>query len=79
MRSRSCVSRRAPFDLVFLDPPYAQPLDPLLELLPRWLSAPSVGVRRAAAKRRLPAVPGAEWSKQSHAGAVEYGFSCAFE
>ena len=74
MRSRSCVSRRlAPFDVVFLDPPYAQPLDPLLELLPRWLRPQALVYVERPRSAGLPAVPAAEWSKKSYAGAVEYG------
>jgi 16S rRNA (guanine966-N2)-methyltransferase len=63
----------ARFDVVFLDPPYAQPLEPLLELLPRWLAPQaSVYVERPRAAG-LPGVPEAEWLKKSYAGAVEYG------
>ncbi|HUQ50596.1 MAG TPA: 16S rRNA (guanine(966)-N(2))-methyltransferase RsmD [Gammaproteobacteria bacterium] len=63
----------ARFDVVFLDPPYAQPLDALLELLPRWLTPQaSVYVERPRSEG-LPAVAGAQWLKQSHAAAVEYG------
>jgi 16S rRNA (guanine966-N2)-methyltransferase len=63
----------APFDVVFLDPPYAQPLDPLLELLPRWLRPQALVYVERPRSAGLPAVPAAEWSKKSYAGAVEYG------
>ena len=63
----------ARFDVVFLDPPYAQPLEPLLELLPRWLAPQALVYVERPRSGRLPAVPRAEWLKKSHAGAVEYG------
>jgi 16S rRNA (guanine966-N2)-methyltransferase len=63
----------AGFDVVFLDPPYAQPLDPLLELLPRWLTPQGLVYIERPRSAGLPPVAGAEWLKQSYAGAVEYG------
>jgi 16S rRNA (guanine966-N2)-methyltransferase len=63
----------ARFDVAFLDPPYASPLEPLLALLPPWLSPGAfVYVERPRAAG-LPVVAGGEWVKRSHAGAVEYG------
>ena len=62
-----------PFDIVFLDPPYAQPLDPLLELLPRWVAPHALVYVERPRAAGLPGVPGGEWLKKSHAGAVEYG------
>jgi 16S rRNA (guanine966-N2)-methyltransferase len=61
------------FDVVFLDPPYTEPLDPLLELLPRWLAPQAQIYIERPRSEGLPAVPGARWLKQSYAGAVEYG------
>jgi 16S rRNA (guanine966-N2)-methyltransferase len=61
------------FDVVFLDPPYAQPLEPLLELLPRWLNPQALAYVERPRSGGLPAVPGAQWLKQSRAGAVVYG------
>ena len=65
---------RRRFDLVFLDPPYALPVEPLLALLPPWLS------ERALVYVERPRSPGlagrcasGSWLKRSHAGAVEYG------
>lgn len=61
------------FDIAFLDPPYALPVEPFLELLRAWLApGADVYVERARADG-LPAVPGASWVKRSHAGGVEYG------
>jgi 16S rRNA (guanine966-N2)-methyltransferase len=61
------------FDIVFLDPPYAAPLEPLLAVLPAWLKPRALVYAERPRKEGLPAVPSAEWLKQSHAGAVEYG------
>jgi 16S rRNA (guanine966-N2)-methyltransferase len=63
----------ATFDVAFLDPPYAQPLDPLLALLPRWLVPQALVYVERPRSSGLPTVPGAEWLKQSYAGAVCYG------
>jgi 16S rRNA (guanine966-N2)-methyltransferase len=63
----------ARFDVVFLDPPYAQPLEPLLELVPPWLASQALVYVERPRSAGLPAVPGAAWLKQSYAGAVEYG------
>ncbi len=63
----------ARFDVVFLDPPYAQPLEPLLELLPSWLAPQAAVYIERPRSQGLRSVAGAEWLKQSRAGAVEYG------
>ena len=63
----------ARFDVVFLDPPYAQPLEPLLALLPPWLGLRALVYVERPRRAGLPAVPHAQWLKQSYAGAVEYG------
>ena len=63
----------ARFDVVFLDPPYAQPLEPLLALLPPWLSSRALVYIERPRSAGLPGVPHAQWLKQSYAGAVEYG------
>ncbi|RPI57965.1 MAG: 16S rRNA (guanine(966)-N(2))-methyltransferase RsmD [Lysobacterales bacterium] len=63
----------ARFDVVFLDPPYAVPLDPLLEVLPPWLLAHALVYVERPRSEGLPAVASAKWVKQSYAGAVEYG------
>jgi 16S rRNA (guanine966-N2)-methyltransferase len=63
----------ASFDVAFLDPPYAQPLEPLLALLPPWLASGALVYVERPRSAGLPAVPQAEWVKRSYAGAVEYG------
>jgi 16S rRNA (guanine966-N2)-methyltransferase len=63
----------ARFDVVFLDPPYAAPLDPLLAVLPGWLAPRALVYVERPRSAGLPTVPSAEWVKQSRAGAVEYG------
>jgi 16S rRNA (guanine966-N2)-methyltransferase len=63
----------ARFDVVFLDPPYAQPLDPMLALLPPWLAEDALVYVERPRSAGLPTVAAANWVKRSHAGAVEYG------
>src|SRR5690349_5543080 len=68
--------REAPaarFDIVFLDPPYAAPLDPLLAVLPAWLRSGALVYVERPRSTGLPSVTSAEWVRQSRAGAVEYG------
>jgi 16S rRNA (guanine966-N2)-methyltransferase len=61
------------FDVVFLDPPYSQPLDPFLALLPAWLAPRALVYVERPRSSGLPVVASGEWLKRSHAGAVEYG------
>ena len=61
------------FDVVFLDPPYAAPVEPLLALLPPWLGERGLVYVERPRSPGLPEPPGAEWHKRSHAGALEYG------
>jgi 16S rRNA (guanine966-N2)-methyltransferase len=61
------------FDLVFLDPPYAMPVEPLLDLLPAWLADEGLAYIERPLPAGLPALAAGEWRKRSHAGAVEYG------
>jgi 16S rRNA (guanine966-N2)-methyltransferase len=63
----------ARFDLVFLDPPYTAPIEPLLALLPPWLvPGAQVYVERPRTPG-LPQITAAGWWRRGHAGAVEYG------
>jgi len=61
------------FDVVFLDPPYAASLEPLLAVLPAWLVPRAVVYVERPRSEGLPTVLSAEWAKRSYAGAVEYG------
>jgi len=61
------------FHIVFLDPPYAVPVEPLLALLPPWLAPRALVYVERPREHGLPAIVGAEWVKRSHAGAVDYG------
>jgi 16S rRNA (guanine966-N2)-methyltransferase len=63
----------ARFDVAFLDPPYASSLEPLLALLPPWLSPGALVYVERPRAAGLPVVAGGEWVKRSRAGAVEYG------
>ena len=63
----------ARFDVVFLDPPYSEPIAPLLELLPPWLAPGALVYVERGRGEGLPEVPAATWVKRSRAGAVDYG------
>ena len=67
------------FDVVFLDPPYEAPLEPILELLPGWLApGAQIYVERSdnganTLSNLADALPAAILSKESRAGRVRYG------
>jgi 16S rRNA (guanine966-N2)-methyltransferase len=61
------------FDVVFLDPPYALPVVPLLDMLPPWLASSALVYVERPHAEGLPDVAAAEWHRRSRAGAVEYG------
>ena len=63
----------ARFDVVFLDPPYALPVEPLLALLPSWLTPDALVYVERQRVPGLPEIASASWRRRSHAGAVEYG------
>jgi 16S rRNA (guanine966-N2)-methyltransferase len=63
----------ARFDVAFLDPPYSAPLEPILAVLPAWLSPRALVYVERPHSAGLPTVAAAEWVKRSRAGAVEYG------
>jgi 16S rRNA (guanine966-N2)-methyltransferase len=63
----------ARFDVVFLDPPFSEPIAPLLALLPPWLAPHAVVYVERGRGEGLPDAAGARWLKRSRAGAVEYG------
>lgn len=66
------------FDVVFLDPPYAIPVEPLLAQLGPWLSPAALIYVERPREAGLPEIAGAEWRKRAHAGAVEYGLLAYF-
>ena len=61
------------FDVVFVDPPYALPVEPLLELLPAWVAEEGVAYVERPLPAGLPQILAGEWLKRSRAGTVEYG------
>jgi 16S rRNA (guanine966-N2)-methyltransferase len=63
----------ARFDVAFLDPPYALPVEPVLALLPPWLHPEALVYVERPRLPGLPDVANASWWRRSHAGAVEYG------
>jgi 16S rRNA (guanine966-N2)-methyltransferase len=73
----SFLRGRAPqrFDVVFLDPPYSMPVEPLLELLPAWLADEAVAYVERPLPVGLPELIAGEWRKRSQAGTVEYGLA----
>jgi 16S rRNA (guanine966-N2)-methyltransferase len=77
LRQDAAAFLRAPapqrFDVVFLDPPYTVPVEPLLELLPACLATDGVAYVERPLPAGLPEVATGEWRKRSRAGAVEYG------
>lgn len=63
----------ARFHIAFLDPPYSEPIAPLLEVLRPWLAPRALVYVERSLSEGLPAVPSAAWAKQGRAGAVAYG------
>jgi 16S rRNA (guanine966-N2)-methyltransferase len=64
-----------PFDIVFLDPPYTLPLEPIIARLPAILRADGLFYIERAARDGLPESALLEWRKTGHAGAVRYGLA----
>ncbi len=65
--------QEAAFDVVFLDPPYAEPVEPLLASLRPWLADNAVVYVERPRTPGLPSLADTHWVKRAHAGAVEYG------
>jgi 16S rRNA (guanine966-N2)-methyltransferase len=63
----------ARFDVAFLDPPYAVPVEPVLELLAAWLAPHGLVYVERPRAAGLPTVAHADWIKRARAGGVEYG------
>jgi 16S rRNA (guanine966-N2)-methyltransferase len=63
----------ARFDIVFLDPPYRDAVEPLLDALGAALAPRALVYVERPLPSGLPRVAAAEWVKRSRAGGVEFG------
>ena len=63
----------ARFDVAFVDPPYVLPVEPVLALLPPWLTPDALVYVERPRFPGLPEIANASWWRRSHAGAIEYG------
>jgi len=61
------------FDIVFLDPPYAEPIEPLVARLRAWAAADALVYVERPRRPGLPPIAGTELRKKAHAAGVEYG------
>ena len=61
------------FDIVFLDPPYREPLEPWLASLGAVLAPGAHIYAERPMPGGLPSGPEGKWVKRSHAGGVEFG------
>ena len=61
------------FDIVFVDPPYETPVEPLIDALSKRLRSGSRVYLERDAKDSWPASPAFEWTRQAEAGAVAFG------
>lgn len=66
---------REAFDIVFLDPPYAEPVAALLGALRPWLASGALVYVERPRAEGLPALAGLEWHRQARAGSVCYGLA----
>jgi 16S rRNA (guanine966-N2)-methyltransferase len=64
-----------PFDIVFVDPPYSLPLQPILARLPPLLRDGSLVYVERSARDGLPVADSIVWRKMGRAGAVCYGLA----
>lgn len=68
-------AQAGPFDVAFVDPPYALAIEPLASaLVPRLAPHGLVYVERAATDP-WPELPGFEWRRRGRAGDVAYGLA----
>jgi 16S rRNA (guanine966-N2)-methyltransferase len=65
-----------PFDLAFVDPPYALGVDAVLAALPAVLKPGAFVYLERARSAAWPALPGYLWTRRSEAGAVAFGLAC---
>ncbi|HEX7079823.1 MAG TPA: 16S rRNA (guanine(966)-N(2))-methyltransferase RsmD [Gammaproteobacteria bacterium] len=63
----------AAFDLVFVDPPYREPVEPLLDALGPALRPGALVYVERPLEPGLPVPPGGGWLKRGRAGHVEFG------
>lgn len=63
------------FDIVFVDPPYAQPVADLLAALPAVLAPDARIYLERSRDDAWPEWPGYIWSRRATAGAVAYGLA----
>lgn len=63
----------APFDIVFVDPPFEQPVEPILEALARRAAPPGLVYIERPDAEGLPDSPHFRWRRTSRAGAVCFG------
>lgn len=64
-----------PFDIVFVDPPYAVAVEPVLEALPAMLKPGARIYLERARGAAWPATPGLQWIRQTTAGDVTFGLA----
>jgi 16S rRNA (guanine966-N2)-methyltransferase len=71
------IARRnvGPFDIVFIDPPYAQPVDAVLAALPPLLKPGARVYLERPQGEPWPEVPGFSWLRRSRAAAVAFGLA----
>jgi 16S rRNA (guanine966-N2)-methyltransferase len=77
LRAEQFLQRPAgePYDIVFLDPPYDLPLEPVLEALWPSTHEDSLIYMERRADQGLPSCDALQWRKQSRAGAVSFGLA----
>lgn len=72
---RFLAQATAPFDIVFLDPPYSVGLEPVIARLPTLLSANGLVYVERAARDGLPEGEILQWRRTGRAGAVRFGLA----
>lgn len=61
------------FDVVFVDPPYSMPLEPIIDTLVHGLGSGALVYGERALEQGLPDIDAAAWIRASKAGAVAFG------
>jgi 16S rRNA (guanine966-N2)-methyltransferase len=65
------------FDIVFIDPPYEQPLASTFDRLRQWLAPRALIYAERSLAAGMPVVAWAKWLRQARAGDVAYGLAQA--